>query len=299
MTAPLEIMLVPLRSGGRYRARATGTGPDGEQLVVVRESWDRLDVVMEAARAWFQAAERVQRSASAWSGGPRICWHCGRAAGASAAVVVACACGAPTPQGGVSADHNQPPISAGAPDSGAEPAAATEQASEYSSDDNRPAPVVAHRDANPANVSAVELDRLVRAADELVDAALEREALLRPRVLGVDKVVLALARAAVEGALARRATETISVSVGDHSAPADRAAASPNGDHPADHPPPRESQGKAAPEPDLVIAPNSDSETARVRPGLALALKNRARIRASLNPDTDCDPNGGGGPAAA
>jgi hypothetical protein len=58
--APLEVLLVPCRSGGRWRARATGTAPDGSELVITRESWDRADLTSEVVIAWFAAAERVE-----------------------------------------------------------------------------------------------------------------------------------------------------------------------------------------------------------------------------------------------
>lgn len=94
---------------------------------------------------------------------------------------------------------------------------------------------------------------------------------------------------------AARATTSIMEAVGDRSSPP-------------------ESQGEPAPEPDSeserpgpaglarrfpIGGSDDDCETARIRPESALDSKNPTRIGTRLNPDTDCDPNGGGGPAAA
>lgn len=49
---PLEIVLVPLRDGHRWRARATGT-VNGEQRTVRHEAHDRGEAVREATIRWF------------------------------------------------------------------------------------------------------------------------------------------------------------------------------------------------------------------------------------------------------
>lgn len=53
---PVELLLVPLRDGMRWRATARGAGVDGE-LVVSRDGIDRCDVAREALIGWFAARE--------------------------------------------------------------------------------------------------------------------------------------------------------------------------------------------------------------------------------------------------
>lgn len=56
-TAPVEVLLVQLRDGRRWRARCSGTGPDGAPLVVHFTGYDRADVAREAVIAWYARAE--------------------------------------------------------------------------------------------------------------------------------------------------------------------------------------------------------------------------------------------------
>lgn len=56
-SGPVEVLLYARREPGRWGARASGTGPDGAQLVVYASGYDRADVAREAVIAWFARAE--------------------------------------------------------------------------------------------------------------------------------------------------------------------------------------------------------------------------------------------------